>query len=107
VKWIATAAILCLALGCAEQPQPAENAEADETTQASVQPVNAYCPMMPDNAIDSETPTVEWQGKKVAFCCPGCDKEFMALSDEEKEKALAAVIEKTESEPAKPAEPES
>jgi hypothetical protein len=99
MKWIAFAAVLALAVGCAEQPQPAE--DSDETTQASVQTFNTHCPIMPDNEIDAQTPTVQWQGKTIGFCCEGCDKKFLALSDEEKEKALAAA-DKSESQPADP-----
>lgn len=42
---------------------------------------NAYCPVMLGE-IDAEGPTVEYNGKTIAFCCPGCEKKF--LSDPEK-----------------------
>ncbi len=36
---------------------------------------NKVCPVAGDE-IDAEGPTVEYQGKVYAFCCPGCDKKF-------------------------------
>ena len=35
------------------------------------------CPIMEGNAIDKKYFT-EYKGKKVYFCCPGCDKKFNA-----------------------------
>lgn len=36
---------------------------------------NKYCPVR-GGEIDPETPTVEYEGKTIGFCCPGCDKKF-------------------------------
>jgi len=36
---------------------------------------NKYCPVRGEE-VDPETPTVDYKGKKVGFCCPGCDKKF-------------------------------
>jgi YHS domain-containing protein len=35
------------------------------------------CPVMEGNPIKKEY-FVEYEGKKVYFCCPGCDKKFTA-----------------------------
>ncbi len=35
------------------------------------------CPVMEGNKINKEY-FVEYKGKKVYFCCPGCDEKFMA-----------------------------
>ena len=52
-------------------PQPVNQiAQAEQTT----------CPLM-GMAIDKNVHT-EYKGKKVYFCCPGCDKPF--LEDPEK-----------------------
>ena len=37
---------------------------------------NKYCPIR-GGEVDVETPTVEYKGKNIGFCCPGCDKKFM------------------------------
>jgi YHS domain-containing protein len=36
---------------------------------------NKVCPVM-GNKVDVEGPTVEYNGKLYAFCCPGCDAKF-------------------------------
>ncbi|MBU1101316.1 MAG: YHS domain-containing protein [Bacteroidetes bacterium] len=36
---------------------------------------NKYCPVRGEE-IDADSPTVEYMGKTIGFCCPGCDKKF-------------------------------
>ena len=36
---------------------------------------NKVCPVM-GNKVDPDGPTVEYNGKLYAFCCPGCDAKF-------------------------------
>ena len=36
---------------------------------------NKYCPVK-GGEIDTETATVEYEGKTIGFCCPGCDDKF-------------------------------
>ena len=38
---------------------------------------NKYCPVK-GGEVDPEAPTVEYMGKTIGFCCPGCDKKFSA-----------------------------
>lgn len=38
---------------------------------------NKVCPVKGEE-VDPEAPTVEYQGKTIGFCCPGCDKKFRA-----------------------------
>ena len=37
---------------------------------------NAYCPVK-GGEVDPEAPTVQYKGKTIGFCCPGCDGKFM------------------------------
>lgn len=74
--------------GCKEEPtQPAEQNGAAETTDHQHQPADAVpdasstagteqtiCPVM-GGAIDKDI-FVEYQGKKVYFCCAACKPEF-------------------------------
>lgn len=67
--------------GCGETAgtgQPGSNAIA-----------NTECPIM-GSEVDPELPTAEWNGKTIGFCCEagGCKEKFLAMSDEEKAKAL-------------------
>lgn len=36
---------------------------------------NKYCPVL-GNEVDPATETVDYNGKKIGFCCPGCIKKF-------------------------------
>jgi len=36
---------------------------------------NKVCPVK-GNPIEADSPTVEYNGKVYAFCCPGCDVKF-------------------------------
>ena len=42
---------------------------------ASKEPWNKVCPVK-GNPIEADSPTVEYNGKVYAFCCPGCDTKF-------------------------------
>ncbi|NWG27216.1 MAG: hypothetical protein HXY48_01640, partial [Ignavibacteriaceae bacterium] len=39
---------------------------------ASLQIWNKVCPIKGEE-IDADAPTVEYNGKLIGFCCPGCD----------------------------------
>jgi len=47
----------------------------DSTKTISKEPWNKVCPVK-GNAIEDDSPTVEYNGKVYAFCCPGCDTKF-------------------------------
>ena len=42
---------------------------------AVVQIWNKVCPVKGEE-IDADAPTVEYNGKLIGFCCPGCDSKF-------------------------------
>jgi YHS domain-containing protein len=42
---------------------------------ASLQIWNKVCPIKGEE-IDADAPTVEYKGKVIGFCCPGCDAKF-------------------------------
>ncbi len=48
-------------------------AEEVKTTEAKIW--NKYCPIK-GGEVDTETATVEYEGKTIGFCCPGCDDKF-------------------------------
>ena len=52
--------------------------------------MNAKCPMTGE-AIEASSPTVDYQGHKVAFCCDKCIKTWNGMSDSEKQAKLAAM----------------
>jgi YHS domain-containing protein len=71
-------AILFLIGGCKEsKPEttvPTSPAEKATEVVAAASVEQTVCPVM-GGAIDKEL-FVEYKGKKVYFCCPGCEPEF-------------------------------
>ena len=65
-----------------EDPEePGEATPAEESGDlADKQPENTICPVM-GNPVDPEI-YVDYEGRRIGFCCPGCDRVF--LEDPEK-----------------------
>jgi len=59
--------------GTKESHSEAKMDVTDET--AVVQIWNKVCPVKGEE-IDADAPTVEYNGKLIGFCCPGCDSKF-------------------------------
>lgn len=72
---IAAAAVTFV--GCADSGTP---------TAGASEIVNTHCPIM-GGKVNPET-TVDWNGKKVAFCCPPCLDDWATMSDDERQAAL-------------------
>lgn len=47
----------------------------DSAKTISKEPWNKICPVK-GNEVEADSPTVEYNGKVYAFCCPGCDTKF-------------------------------
>jgi YHS domain-containing protein len=45
------------------------------TGESSAVAFNKVCPVKGEE-IDADAPTVEYNGKLIGFCCPGCDSKF-------------------------------
>jgi membrane fusion protein, copper/silver efflux system len=56
------------------QPQKTETHNHAEMTSAVF---NEVCPVL-GNKVPANAVTVEYEGKTIAFCCPGCDTEFLS-----------------------------
>jgi len=73
--------------GCGkDEPKPtpkdvndanSEMAMTTETGREIAGTEQTLCPVMDGNKIDKQYFT-EYQGKKVYFCCPGCEEKFKA-----------------------------
>ena len=81
--------IICTSIisaGCSETPVEVA------TFSSSMEIINTHCPIMGNPVDKAETdPTMmkDWNGKKVAFCCPPCLEEWNELSDAEKAEKIA------------------
>ena len=71
----------------AAQPQPPAatptQPAASAPAQGAPKPVNKLCPIM-ENEVDAESPTRQFKGVTIGFCCPGCDRKWDRKSDEAK-----------------------
>lgn len=54
--------------------------------------VNANCPVMPEDDASASTTLVDYKGKKVALCCPGCVPTWNAMTEVQRDAALAKVV---------------
>lgn len=76
---VALAPFLALAACGSSEPEaitPASLAKA----AAAAGSVNGLCPIM-ERLVTPDGGSVEYQGRKVAFCCPGCSGKFRADAD--------------------------
>jgi hypothetical protein len=75
-----------IAAGCSEAPVEVA------AVSNSMEIVNTHCPIM-GSAVDrtESDPAMlkDWNGKKVAFCCPPCLEEWDELTDAEKAEKIA------------------
>ena len=59
--------------GCKKKSEPAAPAETKQVVSEAIE--QTTCPVM-GGAINKEL-YAEYKGKKVYFCCPGCEPEFL------------------------------
>ena len=86
VKAVLVSGSLCIA-GCSET-----GVEVSTSTASASEFVNTVCPIM-GNQIDPKEVDAslvkDFNGKKVAFCCPPCLEEWDELTDAEKGEKLS------------------
>lgn len=58
-------------------------------------PVNAMCPIGKEPIVASAG-TVEYKGKTIGLCCPGCGEQFLAWEDSRKDEFVALALAKRE-----------
>jgi len=91
VVWTLLAAAALVAAGCS----CSDNADAEcrPAAEGATHPVavNSACPVMPEDDTTSSTTFVDHKGKKVAFCCSHCVPKWNAMTESEKDAALARV----------------
>jgi len=54
-------------------------------------PINAMCPVGKE-PIESSAGTVEYKGKTIGLCCPGCGEEFLAWDEARKDEFVALAV---------------
>lgn len=87
------AAMALAACNCGSNEKGENEAMCKEVNPGAVTSVNHYCVI---NSSDPVNPKLnkEYKGQQVGFCCKGCYKKWDAMSDAEKDAALAAAVAK-------------
>ena len=76
---------------CTTETDDENEAMCKEVKPGVVTSVNAYCAVVSDDPVNPEVFT-EYKGQRVGFCCKGCVPKWEALSDAQKDAALARAI---------------
>lgn len=103
VKGVCVAAVCGVALvgaGCASDSCGGGGACGDESKAACTAPkgggpitsVNTMCVMENDDPVNPKVEPVVWNGQKVGFCCKGCLPKWNALTDAQKDAAVAKAV---------------
>ena len=77
--------------GCASTER--SGAQCQERMPGTIVSVNEYCPVQIADTVDPSI-VVDWKGQKVGLCCNGCKPAWAAMSEQEKDKALAIAVAK-------------
>lgn len=70
-----------LVLGVAAALSGCKKSESGSSAPAAI---NANCPMMPENAVSTKAPTVQYNGVTIGFCCEECVEKWNAWTDQQK-----------------------
>ena len=77
-------------VGCSSSKTADKTADASKAPQhASMGIINSKCPINPSHAAGDKN-TVDYKGQKVGLCCGGCKAKWDALTDAQKDAAVAA-----------------
>lgn len=58
---------------------------------AWAQAINRYCPVGKE-PIDTNTPTIKYQGHEIGFCCPGCEEMFLAWDQQRRDEFVKLAL---------------
>ncbi len=92
--------VLACAGGCASRGSDSASGSATKDTlprkaDGSITAVNAMCPAMPEHPVKKkldESVVRMYKGKVVGFCCSDCPEQWDAMSEADRDKALAAAM---------------
>lgn len=93
---VAVLSTLLLLAGCSETKRDRGDDETPDTE--TVTTVNSICPVMSMKIDADKVPAalaLDFEGKKVGFCCAECIGKWKALSDADKRTKLTAAMDGT------------
>lgn len=83
--------IACLCLTAPSSLAVAQHHDSGTHAQHASEPVNAMCPIGKESIVPSAG-TVEYKGKTIGMCCPGCGKQFLAWDEARKDEFVALAV---------------
>jgi hypothetical protein len=93
IALLASLALGCTLIlgGCAGNKSHESDAECKAAKGTPTTP-NKVCVMMNDDPVDPAVAPVEWRGQKYGLCCNGCRGKWNALTDAQKDAAVAKAV---------------
>lgn len=83
--------IACICLVSPTALVSAQDHDSGSHTQQPTEPINTMCPVGKEPIVPSAG-TVEYKGKTIGLCCPGCGKQFLAWDEARKDEFVAMAI---------------
>ena len=80
--------IACLCLIAPASLAMAQQHDVDSNASNAAETVNAMCPVGKEPIVPSAG-TVEYKGKTIGLCCPGCGKQFLSWDKSRKDEFIA------------------
>lgn len=54
-------------------------------------PINKYCPVGQE-PVDPSTPTLQYEGHEIGFCCPGCEDMFLGWNEQRRDEFVKLAL---------------
>ncbi|MFG0242300.1 MAG: hypothetical protein ACF8R9_05875 [Phycisphaerales bacterium JB054] len=83
--------ITCICLISPTTLVSAQGHNSGSHTQQAAEPVNAMCPIGKEPIVSSAG-TVEYKGKTIGLCCPGCGEAFLAWDEARKDEFVVLAV---------------
>lgn len=86
-----TTLLACLCLTAPTALAVAQQCDSGSLAQHAAEPVNAMCPIGKEPIVPSAG-TVEYKGKTIGLCCPGCGEAFLAWDESRKDEFVVLAV---------------
>jgi len=83
--------IACLCLSTQAALATTQLRDSGSLARHAAEPLNAMCPIGKEPIVPSAG-TVEYKGKAIGLCCPGCGEAFLAWDDARKDELVALAV---------------
>ena len=80
------------AAGCANTQKAEDESQCKMVKPGEITTVNRMCVVVNDDPVNPTVEPAVWKGQKIGFCCYGCKPKWNAMSDAEKDAAVARAV---------------